>query len=164
MAQSGPALIRQGQARFRALDRRDQLALISLGGFLAVLIFVFGIWIPANDFRESQASARDRQFELVQYMRSTEQEARTLGDGSARAPSGQNLLTQISRSARQYNISPNRLQPEGEGVSVSFEDVAFDSLIQWLQAQSEEGIRVRQLSVAREDAPGLVNARILLEG
>jgi len=149
-------------SRLGSLDRRDQIALGALSAFVLGLVLVYGIWTPANDFYEARAAARERWFDTLQYMRSTEQEARLLGDRRAPAPTGQELLTQISRSAQQYEVSPNRLQPQGEGVSVWFDSVAFNDLIRWLEAQAEQGIAVQQVSIDRQETPGRVGARIVL--
>ncbi|MDZ7686476.1 MAG: type II secretion system protein M [Gammaproteobacteria bacterium] len=151
------------RTRYLGLERRDRLALTALIVFVGGLVLVYGIWIPANEFVDSRKSDRDRQFELLQYMRSTEQEARTLGVNAPPLPSGQDLLTRVSRSAQQFGVSPNRLQPEGSnGVSVWFDGVPFNDLVVWLQEQTNQGVTVRQLSVDRQEEPGLVNARIVL--
>ncbi|MEX2327090.1 MAG: type II secretion system protein GspM, partial [Pseudomonadales bacterium] len=76
---------------------------------------------------------------------------------------GQSLLSEVSRSALEFNINPNRLQPEGTGgVSVWFDGVVFDDLMLWLQEQSAQGIYVQQVSIDRQAAAGKVNARIVL--
>ncbi len=153
------------KVRFAALEPRERLAVSGLGVFFAGLFFVYGLWLPANHYYEDQLEDRDRQFELLQYMRSTEQEARTLGVDAGRLPSGQDLLTEVSKSAQNFQIKPNRLQPEGDsGVSVWFDEVSFNDLISWLQAQSEQGIKIRQLSIDRQDVSGLVDARVVLRG
>lgn len=149
--------------RYFGLERRDRLALTALVVFVGGLVLVYGIWIPTNEFVDSRRADRDRQFELLQYMRSTEQEARTLGAGAPPLPSGQDLLTQVSRSAQQLGVSPNRLQPEGaNGVSVWFDNVPFNDLVVWLEQQTDQGVTVRQLSVDRQEEPGLVDARVVL--
>lgn len=150
--------------RFLELERRDRISLTGLGAFLSVLVLYYGIWNPANEFVESRRAERDRQLALIQYMRSSEQEARAASIAVSKSPSGQSLLTQVSRSAQQYNINPNRLQPEGDGVSVWFDAVAFNDLIRWLEAQSKQGVVIRQVAIDREDSPGIVNARIVLRG
>lgn len=150
--------------RFFELERRDRVALVGLGAFVSVLFLYYGVWSPANAFLESKRAERDRQLALIQYMRSSEQEARAASTEVSKTPSGQSLLTQVSRSAQQYNINPNRLQPEGDGVSVWFDAVAFNDLIRWLEAQSKQGVVIRQVAIDRDDSPGIVNARIVLRG
>lgn len=149
--------------RFDAMERRDQKALLGLILFFLLLFLYFGVWSPASSFAESRQADRDQQLALVQFMRSSESAARAVGAGSAPAPTGQALLSQISRTAQKFNISPNRLQPEGiDGVSVWFDGVAFNDLIRWLEAEAKEGIAVRQISIDRHAESGLVNARVVL--
>jgi type II secretory pathway component PulM len=72
-------------------------------------------------------------------------------------------LSRLSSSAGRFNIKPNRLQPEGaDGVSVWFSEVGFNELIRWLENLGNEGFTVKQISIDRQEASGLVNARIIL--
>jgi general secretion pathway protein M len=151
--------------RYAELESRDQLALRLLVVFMGGLILFFGIWMPAISFYEARGAERDRQLSLIKYMRASEQEARALGGTSIGRPSGESVISFVSRSAQQYSINPNRLQPEGEGgASVWFDGVAFDDLVRWLQSLSESGYTVRQISIDREDEAGKVNARLVLRG
>ncbi|XOV88667.1 MAG: type II secretion system protein GspM [Pseudomonadota bacterium] len=157
------AALEVARSRFKALEPRDRVALLSLGVFFGLLLLYFGVWVPANTFFAERQANRDQQLRLVQYMRSTEQEARAAAAEGGNTVNGQNLLTEVSRSAQQFGISPNRLQPEGsDGVSVWFDGVAFNDLIRWLEAQSRQGVAVRQLSIDRNAVSGTVNARIVL--
>ena len=151
-------------SRYQSLEKRDRLALNALSTFFGLLFLVYGIWVPANDFHEARRADRDRQLNLVQYMRASEKEARAMSKSTTKgSAAGQTLLTQVSRTAQTYGIPPNRLQPEGsDGVSVWFDGVAFNELAQWMQAQANDGIMVRQISIDRHDEPGKVNARIVL--
>ena len=156
--------IRNFVSRYRALERRDQLALIGLGIFLSLLFLYYGVWDPANSFFEARETKRDRELSLVKYMKASEGQAIAVRGGSvARSVSGQSLLTQVNRTTQQFNIKPNRLQPEGsEGVSVWFDDVVFNDLIRWLEMQSQQGVIVRQISIDRQPEAGKVNARVVL--
>jgi general secretion pathway protein M len=100
---------------------------------------------------------------MLQGMRETEKDARASSGNATTAPTGQSLLSQVSRTAQQFGIKPNRLQPEGnDAVSVWFDEVSFNDLIKWLDSQSQSGMSVRQISIDREELPGRVNARIVL--
>ena len=156
--------VQQLQRRYDDMEPRDKLALKGLAGFLLALIFYFGLWVPANEFRTERQQSYEKYQTLLQYMRSTEKQARAL-NVSAPASSDQNLMSSVSNSTQRAGIKPNRLQPEGDsGVSVWFDGVGFAALIQWLQTMDNSGVSVRQISIDREDEAGLVNARIILEG
>lgn len=155
--------VRTARQRFLALEPRDRFALQGLAVFFAVLFVYFGIWAPANNFFESKLAERDHELGIVKYMRASEARARALKTDRTPQVSGQALLTQVSRTAQQYNINPNRLQPEGsEGVSVWFDDVVFNDLVRWLELQSQQGVTIRQISIDRQQEPGKVNARVVL--
>jgi general secretion pathway protein M len=158
-----PALDRIRE-RYGQLEAREQSALITLATFGLLLFLYFLIWNPINQYHASSGVERDRQLSLLQYLRATEKEARTSSKGVTQAPAGQSLLTTVSRVAQQMGIKPNRLQPEGsDAVSVWFEGVAFDDLMRMLkQVRARQGIVVRQISIDREELPGMVRARIVL--
>ena len=159
----GRSYVQNVLTRYRALERRDQYALIGLGLFLGALVLYYGVWNPANDFFEARRTQRDRELSLVKYMRGSEARARASKMESTHSVSGQALLTQISRTAQQFQISPNRLQPEGtDGVSVWFDDVPFNDLVRWLELQSQQGVTIRQISIDRQAEAGMVKARIVL--
>ncbi|MCB1643913.1 MAG: type II secretion system protein M [Pseudomonadales bacterium] len=164
MALKDQSIVRNLSSRYQSLDKRERLAVLALGTFFAGLILVYGIWMPAMDYQQQSLAERDRQLSLLQYMRASEQQARAAsGSNRSAGGSGQSLLTQVSRSAQQFNIKPNRLQPEGDdAVSVWFDGVSFNDLAAWLQQQSRQGVVVRQISVDREEVTGTVNARIIL--
>ncbi|MEX2490101.1 MAG: type II secretion system protein M [Pseudomonadales bacterium] len=150
---------------YRALGRRDRLALNALGIFIAILVLYFGLWSSLTQYYEDSKDYRDRQLELLQYMQRTEQQARDVAAArSSTGTGGQTLLTRISRTAQQAGIKPNRLQPEGSGsVSVWFNNVAFNDLAQWLdKVVGQQNVSIKQISIDREGQPGKVNARLVL--
>ena len=153
------------RGRYRALERRDRLALNSLSAFLGLIILYLGIWSPVQDYLAVSRADHQHQQSLLGYLKSTEQQARAVsGNGAATRASGQNLLTSVSRAAQGVDIKPSRMQPEGsDAVSVWFEAVPFTRLMLWLERlESSQGIVVRQISIDRQDQPGQVSARIVL--
>lgn len=150
--------------RYLQLEKTERSALNSLAVFFTLLFLYFVIWNPVNQYHNSNEVERDRQLSLIQYMRASEKLARASGQGGNRAPTGQSLLTVVSRTAQQIGIKPNRLQPEGsDAVSVWFDGVAFDDLMLMLkQIQARQGIVVQQIAIDREGQPGMVRARIVL--
>lgn len=160
---SNPTLVKLME-HYAQLEQRDKIALSGLGIFFSLLFIYFAILGPVNKYHADSLAARDRQLSLIQYMRASENQARSASTGSQSATSGQSLLTQVSRVAQQIGIKPNRLQPEGsDAVSVWFDSVAFNDLVKMLKrVQSQQGIVVQQISIDREDQPGMVRARIVL--
>lgn len=155
-------IVEKGKLYFLALEEKDRRASAILLACFIALIAYFGIWSPINEYESSAKAERDRQLELIQWMKSTEKRARSSEKQNVASLSGQSLLTQISKTAKIYKITPSRLQPEGSnGVSVWFDSVAFNSLIKWLQKLHLDGnIRVKQISIDEQPESGKVSARM----
>jgi general secretion pathway protein M len=151
--------------RYDSIEPREQLALKWLCAFFLAVFVYFGLFEPANSFYEDRLVDFERNQSLLQYMKATESEARA-ATGGDQSIGGQNLMSDISNSARRFGINPNRLQPEGEdGVSVWFDGVSFALLLDWMASVTQQGVSVRQISIDRNDEePGVVNARIILRG
>ncbi len=150
--------------KYNALAPREKAAALFIAAFLLVLILVTLVWSPIRSYHEDALARRDAQLGLVQHMRASEQRARDSKEGAQSRPAGQSLITEVSGAAQLAGIKPNRLQPEGsDEVSVWFDSVPFDDLIDWIvRLNDEHGISIRVISIDRQDTPGTVNARIVL--
>lgn len=158
------AVVAEGIQRYKQLEARDQLAVKGLAIFFAALL-LYGLESSARGFYDDRLTEFERNQSLVQYMRATERDARAKANG-APAIGGQNLMSSVSNSAKRFGITPNRLQPEGSsGVSVWFESVSFAVLLEWVTSVSQQGsVSIRQISIDRNEDPGVVSARVILEG
>ena len=152
--------------KVNALESRERYLLLLLVVFLGVLVLYLVVWAPINSYYESSLLKRDTQFSLIQYMRASEKQARAAGGTKVVRATGQSLITEVSNSARQLGITLNRIQPEGDSaVSIWIDNVPFNDFINWIeQLNDRQGISVEQISIDRQDAPGLVNTRVVLRG
>lgn len=152
--------------KYNSLENREKKALLALTMFFVALIIYFAIWSPIYTYHQDSLQKRDTQFSLIQYMRASEKQARSSSSNTKAKPKGQSLITDISNSARQLGIKPSRMQPEGDStVSVWFNDVVFNDLINWIVRLNErEGVGIQQISIDRQDNPGTVNVRLVLSG
>lgn len=152
--------------RFDELEAREQLSILLLGGFLAIVIGYLAIWSPIHKFSADSQLIHDRNLQLLSYLQSTENEARSAAKGATgdKQTSGRSLLTAASSTAQAIGIKPSRLQPEGSAaVSVWFDAVPFTKLMLWLERlESTQGIFVRQISIDDRDETGQVSARLVL--
>ena len=158
------ATVEKLKDRYVQLEQSGRIALNGLGLFFSLLFIYFALLNPLYTYHADSMAARDRQASLIQYMRASEKQARSVKAETRSTGSGRSLLSQVSRIAQQIGIKPNRLQPEGsDAVSVWFEGVAFNDLVKLLkQVQSQQGIVVQQISIDKEDQPGVVRARLVL--
>lgn len=79
------------------------------------------------------------------------------------APS-QPLRQRVTASARAASVDIRRLDPQGTALSVSLDDIAFVTLIGWLETlTTTSGVQVHSAEIARRPEPGIVSARIVME-
>lgn len=152
------------QSRYAALELNERRALLGLGVFLLLTLIYLIVWSPINTYVDSSRIDHERHRELLNYLQSTSDDARSAARSGSNRSSGPNLISTVSGSARAVGVSPSRMQPEGaDAVSVWFEAVPFTQLMLWLERlDKESGVAVRQISIENQDAPGQVSARLVL--
>ena len=156
------ALILQIRQRIQELERKEKLAILALSVFLALLTFFLVIWLPIYEYREKQRDSYEKSLDLLLYLRSTEEEARSVKGVGPKRMSGQTLLTKVTRTAKTAGIQPSRLQPEGnDSVSIWFDSVSYRELMLFLERlQSREAIYIIQLSIDKGNQSGKISSRV----
>ena len=156
------ALILQIRQRIQELERKEKLAILALSVFLALLTFFLVIWIPIYEYKEKQRDSYEKSLDLLLYLQSTEEEARSVKVEGSKRMSGQTLLTKVTRTAKTAGIQPSRLQPEGnDSVSIWFDSVSYRELMLFLERlQSREAIYVIQLSIDKGNQSGKISSRV----
>jgi general secretion pathway protein M len=155
---------------FENLSGRERSVLIGGGVVLAVLLLYFLGWEPLHDKVDDLRASTVEQRELLVWMRGATAEAKRL-QGSARPArplDGQSMLAVIDTTARAGKLgeSLNRVQPEsGDAARVWLERASFDLMVQWLEElRKNHGIRVQSASIEPKAEPGLIDARLVLQG
>ena len=157
-------------AWWAAQSARDQ-RILKIGGVVvaAVLAWAF-VWHPLGRHHDELRDRLDAAQRDLAYLRVSEAEIerlRTAGTQTRADRQGKSLLALADASARDSGLGGvlKRIEPVGtRSARASFEFIAFDSLIDWVERLAREhGVQVSDLSVDRVDATGLVNARITLE-
>lgn len=156
------ALILQIRQRIQELERKEKLAILALSVFLAFLMFFLVIWLPIYEYREKQRDSYQRSLDLLLYLQSTEEEARSAKVEGSKRMSGQTLLTKVTRTAKTAGIQPARLQPEGnDSVSIWFDSVSYRELMLFLERlESREAIYIIQLSIDKGNQSGKISSRV----
>ena len=156
------ALILQIRQRIQELERREKLAILALSVFLALLTFFLVIWFPIYEYKEKQRDSYERSLDLLLYLQSTEEEARSVKVDGSKRMSGQTLLTKVTRTAKTAGIQPSRLQPEGDdSVSIWFDSVSYRELMLFLERlESREAIYIIQLSIDKGNQSGKISSRV----
>ena len=120
------------------------------------------IWIPIYEYKEKQRDSYEKSLDLLLYLQSTEEEARSVKVDGSKRMSGQTLLTKVTRTAKTAGIQPSRLQPEGnDSVSIWFDSVSYRELMLFLERlQLREAIYVIQLSIDKGNQSGIISSRV----
>ncbi|MCB1560786.1 MAG: type II secretion system protein M [Xanthomonadales bacterium] len=140
--------------------------ILRVGALLALLIFGYGLlWLPlsrARDGLRQQVVQGER--DLV-WMRQVKASALDSPSTGFVPPNDESLLSRLDRGARAAGLAGALLavEPVTDGeVRMRFQQVDFDAVMRWLQAQSDVGIHVRELSVQRAESEGRSDLRVAL--
>lgn len=153
------------------LDPRERTALlVGAVALLGSLLYLL-IWEPFHAHLAAMEQRVAEQRAALQWMRGAARDVLRL-QGSARslpgAKQGQSLLATVDETAKTGRLGPalRRIEPDGDnGVRVWLEQAAFDDLVLWLgKLRTERGVDVSTITVERQGAAGLVNARVTLIG
>lgn len=152
---------------WETLGERDRASLKVLGLVLGALVIYFGIWVPAQNFMLEQRSMLETNKALVALVETNQKmlakSARSGGQTAAGLDS-QQLVSTVTNMATKEGLSLKRFEPAGEQkVKVWVEDSSFDKLVSWLtELERNLKVRVEQISIEKDEAEGLVSARITL--
>ena len=89
-----------------------------------------------------------------------------LQQGSGNSSGGGSVLTlvEVSANAAGLKSALSRVQPEGQGARLSFDQVGMDALLSWLaDLEQRQGLQVSQLAIDVSEVKGMVSARLLVE-
>lgn len=152
------------------LGERDRRILQWGGGTAAVLLLVFGLWLPLEDALEREkARYAGLQRSLAEMRSQAARVARLRQQGvdGRTVPSAQSLIATLEQQIDRAGLKDRlkRMQPEGEHrLRLQFQSVPFDRLIPLLQQLvREQGITIASFSITPAGKPGLVDARLVLE-
>lgn len=150
--------------------QREQLMLISAGAAALLFLLYLMAWQPFTEAVERNRQRAVSQQATLQWMEENLPEVQRLrGQQNKRqgARTNEALLTLVDRTSKQKQLRQQiqRLKPQGEdGVQLWIEKASFDTLLKWLGELTEQhGIVIDTLNIDRQDEPGLVNARLVLQ-
>ncbi len=163
-----PALLNM-RKHYDSLSARDRLALKVLSLAVALVVLVFGIIQPVYEYKvNAQAELINNQKLLAMVNENKSALAsmvRKGGAGSSKKElNSQQLVSSVTNLAKQQQISLKRFEPSGERkLKVWVDDASFDKVVAWLSRMKRSlGVRVEQISIDKDDAPGKISARMTL--
>jgi len=156
---------------WNGLAARERRTLILGAIALAIIFYVFIIWLPAHRQADQLRTRLAEQKATLAWMQQAAAEFRALRGSAAPAPTalgGQSLFSLVDQSARQAGLGNalRQVEPTGDKrVRVSLQQASFDSMVTWLATlKNQYGIEATLLSVRPTDSPGQVNAQLELGG
>ncbi|OUD16164.1 type II secretion system protein GspM [Thioflexithrix psekupsensis] len=153
---------------FNHLQSREQWMLL-LGGLSLLLIFIyFFLWEPFAQHRQQLIQHIHAQEQDLQWMRQAALQIQQLRvQQIPHSPTiGTHLLTTIENSIRTGDLAQinKRIEPQNEQtVRISFEQVEFTRLMQWLAVlHIQHHIQAQSITLERENQANQVRARLTL--
>ena len=146
-----------------ALPERER-RLLAGGLALTAAILLFGVVIPLDRSVAHAHQRLARKHADLTWMQGVAPEL--AASAPPPAATGESLLVIIDRSARESGLAGALAgsEPGGPGsLSVRLARAPFDTLVGWLgRLAQQNGVSVESASIEKADAPGLVNAAIVL--
>ncbi|NOY72133.1 MAG: type II secretion system protein M [Gammaproteobacteria bacterium] len=152
------------------LSSSERRTLIIGAVVLSVLILYLIVWQPVFNSTEKLRQQLVSEQDTLSWMGVAAQEIKALqGDHSAVVNRGDSsLLSIVDQTARSSNLASalKRVEPKGQNeVRVRLEQASFNDVARWLlQLQNKQGISVSTITVDRQDASGIANINLMLQG
>lgn len=152
------------------LSERERLLLL-LAATLLLLMLIYGLlWRPFDQRLERMNQRVSEQQDLLEWMQVSAAKVKQLRTqtGSRRGTVQPSLLALVDQTVRRSGLSQalKRVEPDGtDKVKVRLEQAGFDAMIAWLESlRRMNGVTVQSITIDRQDAAGVVNARLTLLG
>lgn len=154
--------------QYEMLPSRDRMALKVLAVVLVLCGLYFGAWVPAQNYMTSAADELERNQSLLTLVNENKHILKSLSANNAASGTttlnSQQLVSSVTNLAKQQGLNLKRFEPSGENkLKVWMDDQPFDKMASWLSALKKSlNVSVEQISVEKEDAEGLISARLTL--
>jgi general secretion pathway protein M len=159
-------IITKLKQHWQQLQPREQQ--IVIGGAVVLVLFIFyaAVWAPAiKNIERLQTSVPKKQMQLAQ-MKSQSEAIRRAGNKGIKNITG-TVLSRVERISREKSLSDSigTMEPQGDnGVRLVISEIDFNRLLDYINALTAQAMDVESATFDAGDAPGVVSARIVLNG
>lgn len=149
---------------FYALSEREQ-KMVSIAGIVSVIaIFYFALWAPLNSALTQQKSVLESQTEFAVWVDGQAFRAAKLRQSASGASFTGSLTQLVNQTTRTSKIQVARIQPVGDNLQISIDEILFADLVSWLDLVERRGVVVVQSDITETNNAGYVQVRRLQLG
>ncbi|OFA31861.1 general secretion pathway protein GspM [Glaciecola punicea] len=152
------------KAWFVSISAREQKLVIVAAAVAIIGIFYFAIWSPLTSALETQGLALNSEKQLLTWVNEQSGRAIVLRQSSNKTSFNGSLTQVVNQTTRSANIPVARMQPQGEELVVSLDQVVFNDFLRWLNVLEKRGVVILQSDVSEVDEQGFVQVRRLQLG
>ena len=152
--------------RWRLMAPRERRLVIASGVVIVLALIYLVLFEPAWMGRQRLQRELPVLRSQLARVEQLADEARQLGSAQLTNETPQAVRTRLEQSIDNAGLRPAlaQLQATGSLFDVRFRSVPFEAWLEWLDvAARDTRLRVVDLAVTRESAPGVVTARVSLE-
>ena len=146
---------------YQRCNSREQ-RYIQAGVLLLSLLIVFRVvLLPAYDYMAVAVNAYQRSLDNLSWMKASQHLVKVA------SATEQSLLGTANETSQALQFQFKRFEPAGDsGLTIWVESIEFNVLVRWLiRMKTDYGVSIADISVERLDQqPGIINARVVLEG
>jgi general secretion pathway protein M len=149
---------------YAGLSEREQ-KLVSVGAGLGIVFILYlTIWAPLSASITTQSNALANEKETLVWVQNQSARAQILRQSVTQSSFSGSLTQLVNQTTRRAHIPVSRMQPQGDDLQVSIDQVAFNELLKWLDILEKQGVRVILSDVSEADTQGFVQVRRLQLG
>lgn len=157
------------KARWQQLAEREQRVVAGGGLVLVVIILYVGIWQPFLNYNDSLRVRIASEEKNLQWMRAVDKKMQQMSGKNKTKPAAISpimLLGVLQKDIQQAGMSQQLAQLKqinANSIAMSFQKIAFDQLMTLLiNIAKAQSIAITKMSVTASNAPGMVNADVVL--
>lgn len=154
------------QQWWKKREPRERQLIAVMSVLFVVLVFWYGIWQPLQDATARAETRLAAQQDTLRHVIATTNQIEQLRGAQPRQTEGEAVSSAqlngfISRTSAEHNLEVSRLQPQSDGLQVTYNEVGFDDLLAFLAVLGERQVRIEAIDIADGAEPGVVRVRRL---
>lgn len=151
--------------QFNILSRREQqIILIASPVIICLIIWLVVIEPSFEENKTLKQKLHTKQIDLS-WMQQASEKIKLNGSQPSEQNNNQpaSLRQLVTQLFTQHKINLNRIQEDGDEVSIWVDNEPFNKLLSAIQATSLQGLKISQAQISKTDKPGIVGARLTLK-